>query len=328
MASTPASTAVYFGKVPSRGDFIKGNGHTQLIGMLDRWLSQSMEQMTTDPHWKAAYDAAAPLHFAFIGPRSRICVVGHLRPSHDASSRRFPFLTAATLETPEGALFRHAPAYFSQLWGRFKRIVEQTCAAPEPASVLQALQSVDCPSEIAAASHGDPLGIFLRTHTLGRLESLLESEEQPVDVRRILLALGLLLHPLLGSAQVNIEKGLSLPLPADPMYRDLTAGLWMSLVSGFLLRTSAELQILVGAREDRHRMVIGFNGAATSPLISFLSPRAMSQHNIELDDPDWVESHPELADDYGVAKLSSYLSRPDTSLESAVRTFNEVFIGA
>ncbi len=327
MANIPASTAIYFGKVPSRGDFIKGSGHTQLIAMLDRWLSQSMEQMTTDPHWKAAYDAAAPLHFAFIGPRSRVSVIGHLRPSHDASNRRFPFLTAATLDTAEGALFRHAPAYFSQLWGRFKRIVEQTCAAPEPTSALQVLQSVDLPNEIASASQGDPMGIFMRTHTLARLETLLDAEDRPTDVRRIFLALGLLLHPVLGSAQVNIEKGLSLPLPADPMYRDLTAGLWMSLVSGFLLRTSAELQILVGAHDDRHRMVIGFNGATASPLISFLSPDAMTRNNIELDDPEWVETHPELTHDYGVAKLSSYLCHPDTSLASAVHTFNEVFIG-
>jgi type VI secretion system protein ImpM len=327
MAQSQPTGAVYFGKVPSRGDFIKGSGQTQLIGMLDRWLSQSMEQMTSDPHWKSAYDTAAPLHFAFVGPRSRVSVVGHLRPSHDASHRRFPFLTATTIDAPEGALFRHAPAYFSQLWGRFKRITEQSCAAPEAAPVLQELQTLDCPGEIASASQGDPLGIFLRTHTLGRLESLLGAEKQPVDVRRIFLGLGLLLQPLLGSARITIEKGLSLPLPEDPMYRDLTAALWMSLISGFLQRTPAELQVLIGACNGQHRMIVGFNGATPRPLISLLSPHVMADNNIGLDDPDWVETHPDLTQNYGVAKLSSYLSRPDTALVSAVQSFNEVFLG-
>jgi type VI secretion system protein ImpM len=325
MAQAAISGATYFGKVPSRGDFIKGSGQNQLVSMLDRWLSASMEQMASDPRWKTDYDSAAPLHFAFVGPRSRLAVVGHLRPSHDASSRRFPFLTAATIETPEGALFRHAPAYFSQLWGRFKRITEQSCAAPEAAPVLQELQQLDCPAEIASAAQGDPLGIFLRTHTLARLQSLLDAED--VNVRRIMLGLGLLLSPLLGSARVNIEKGLSLPLPADPMYRDLTAALWMSLVAGFLSRTPAELQVLIGARQGRHRMVIGFNGATPRPLLSLLSPHLMVEANIELDDPEWVDAHPDLASNYGVAKLSSYLEQPDTALAFAVRTFNEVFIG-
>jgi len=327
MTHQQSASAVYFGKVPSRGDFIKGSGQSQLIGMLDRWLSQSMEQMTSDPHWKAAYDAAAPLHFAFVGPRSKVSVVGHLRPSHDASNRRFPFLTAATIDAPEGALFRHAPAYFSQLWGRFKRIAEQSCAAPEAAPVLQELQTLDCPREIASAAQGDPLGIFLRTHSVGRLENLLSTEQHSVDVRRIFLGLGLLLQPLLGSARISIEKGLSLPLPADPMYRDLTAALWMSLVTGFLQRTPAELQVLIGACNGQHRMVIGFNGATPRPLISLLSPHIMAENNIELDDPEWVETHPDLTQNYGVAKLSSYLSRSDTALVSAVKTFNEVFLG-
>lgn len=324
----PHSSATYFGKVPTRGDFIKGAGHNQLLTMLDRWLSSTMEQMADDPHWKSAYDTATPVHFAFVSPRSKVSVVGHLRPSHDASLRRFPFLTATTIDTEAGALFSHAPAYFSQLWGRFKRVTEQSCMADEASEPLKTLHQLDCQQEIAAAAHGDPLGVFLRTHTLGRLESLLDPEGGSVDVRRIFLGLGLLLSPLLGSARVTIEKGLSLPLPNDPMYRDLTAALWMSLVAGFIARNQAEVQLLIGARNNQHRMVIGFNGATPTPLVSLLSPRTMAESNIELDDPQWVETHPDMQNNYGVAKLSSYLARPDTALASTIKSFNEVFLGA
>lgn len=325
-ASHPQAT--YFGKVPTRGDFIKGNGQGQLLGMLDRWLSATMERLADDPHWKSTYDAAAPVHFAFVGPRSKVSVVGHLRPSHDASQRRFPFLTATTIDADEGALFSHAPAYFSQLWGRFKRVTEQSCTADEASIHLKALQHLDCQQEIATAAQGDPLGVFLRTHTLARLETLLSHEEAVVDVRRIFLGLGLLLSPLLGSARISIEKGLSLPLPSDPMYRDLTAALWMSLVAGFLARSQTEVQLLIGARHGQHRMVIGFNGATPQPLVSLISPNTMSASNIALDDPEWVETHPDMQRNYGVAKLSSYLAHPDTALASAIKSFNEVFLGA
>lgn len=319
--------ATYFGKIPTRGDFIKGSGQGPLLNMLDRWLSTTMEHMAADPHWKQAYDTATPVHFAFIGPRSKFSVVGHLRPSTDASRRRFPFLTVTAIDADAGALFSHAPAYFSQLWARFMRITAQSCSHEEAIDPLTSLQQLDCRQQIAAAAQGDPLGVFLRTHTVGRLETLIDPDDASIDVRRMFLALGLLLSPLLGSARGNIEKGLSLPLPGDPMYRDLTAALWMSLVAGFLARSQAEVQLLIGARDNRHRLVIGFNGATPHPLASLLSPRAAGDTNIELDDPEWVETHPRIHNDYGVAKLSTYLMRSDTSLAAAIKSFNEVFHG-
>ena len=79
----------YFGKLPSRGDFLKaqGNNH-QLIAMLDRWAGQGLEQLSQDVAWKQLYDMGHPLNFAILGSRSRAAIAGHLLPSTDASGRR------------------------------------------------------------------------------------------------------------------------------------------------------------------------------------------------------------------------------------------------
>lgn len=327
MTITQVASATYFGKVPSRGDFIKGNGQTQLIGMLDRWLSQSMELLAADPRWKTTYDNASPLHFAFVGARSRLSVVGHLHPSHDASNRRFPFLAATTIDRDDNVLFHSGPVYFSRLWNQFRRIVEQTCAADDPATTLHALAGIDCNSEISASGGSSTLENFLSGHTLAQFERLLKTGSRQVDTRRILIALGLLLRPLLGNGKGAIEKGLSLPLASDPMQRDLSAALWMSLVAGFLARSGAELQMLVAANGPQPRLILGFNGASAKTLLSGLAPDTSAQTNIVLDDPEWVDTHPGLTQEYGVAKLSSYLSRPDISLPAAITTFKEVFLG-
>lgn len=327
MTGTPAISATYFGKVPSRGDFIKGNGQAQLIGVLDRWLSRSMELLAADPRWKTTYDNAAPLHFAFVGARSRLSVVGHLHPSHDASNRRFPFLAATTIDRDDSLLFHSGPLYFSRLWNQFRHIVDQTCAADDPAIALHALGEIDCDDEINAAGRGNTLDAFLSTHTLAQFERLLVSDTRAVNIRRILLALGLLLRPLLGNGKGAIEKGLSLPLASDPLHRDLSATLWMSLVTRFLVRSGAELQMLVAAEGNQPRLILGFNGASAKTLLSGLAPDISADTNIVLDDPEWVDTHLGLAQDYGVAKLSSYLSRPDISLPVAVSTFKEVFLG-
>lgn len=86
-----------FGKLASRGDFIRTTANPALLATLDRWASQAMELLVSEARWKQLYDAAPPLDFALVGTRSRIVIAGHLRVSQDASQRRFPFMAAVPL---------------------------------------------------------------------------------------------------------------------------------------------------------------------------------------------------------------------------------------
>jgi len=327
MAAPGVSAATYFGKVPSHGDFIKGGGHAQLIHMLDAWVSRGMERMSEDPHWKIFYDNAPQLSFAFVGARSPLAIVGHLRPSHDASHRRFPFLAATTVDHADEHMFQCAPLSFTRLWGRLRGVVNQACAADDPAAALRGLSDLNCVEEIRLGTLGDPLARFMQTESVGRLAELLASPLRPVDVRRIILAFGLLLRPLRGQGTLAIEKDLSVPLPADPGYRDLVAALWLYLVSAFLRHTDSELQLLVGGIRGHERLVIGFNGASPRTLLNLLSPAIVADARVMLDDPEWIEDHHDLTHDHGVARLSSYLAQPAITLESVVHTFREVFLG-
>ena len=65
MNRAPTPTAVgYFGKIPSRGDFVKGSDNPALIKVLDDWLAFAMDLMSNDARGKLHYDSVAPLHFA------------------------------------------------------------------------------------------------------------------------------------------------------------------------------------------------------------------------------------------------------------------------
>jgi type VI secretion system protein ImpM len=89
-----AFTAVaigYFGKIPSRGDFVKACDNPALVMQLDDWLARAMDLLMADADWKARYDTVAPLHFAILGPRRRHAIAGHIVASADQSGRRFPF---------------------------------------------------------------------------------------------------------------------------------------------------------------------------------------------------------------------------------------------
>ncbi|MDD2874977.1 MAG: type VI secretion system-associated protein TagF [Azoarcus sp.] len=319
--------ASYFGKLPSRGDFVKGGKQMQLIGLLDRWTSSCMETFAENPRWKLLFDSAPELDFAFVVGQSNLAVVGHLKPSRDASGRRFPFIAAAAVERNDPLPFRCGPVGFTALWGILRRVVGQACTATSPADALGELLHLDCAASIEHALKRRPLDAYVRNTTLGQLAASLAPPASAQSVRRQILAIGLLMRPLLGRSTLSIEKGLCLPLPASVCERNRVAALWLFLVTALLRDTSCELQLLLGRINGHERMLIGFSGASPRPLLSMLSPLSVEENMIVLDDPDWIDRHPDLTADRGVARLSSYLAQPAITLESALITFKEVFLG-
>jgi type VI secretion system ImpM family protein len=43
MTQTVQAQIAYFGKIPSRGDFVKSAHNPQLLATLDRWIAEAME---------------------------------------------------------------------------------------------------------------------------------------------------------------------------------------------------------------------------------------------------------------------------------------------
>lgn len=166
---------------------------------------------------------------------------------------------------------------------------------------------------------------FIDFQTVAGLEQMLRAEGHTIRLRRTLLALGTLLQPVMSSGSSRLEKGLTLPLPADPLYRSLVASFWLELVSRFLQRADFELSLFLGRINGAERLVIGFNGASSRTLHSIISPLAYAEQNINIDDPEWVDQH--VSTEYGMGKFVSYLDQPQLSLRVAVDTFREVFIG-
>lgn len=318
----------YFGKLPTRGDFVKSDNNTQLLDTLDRWLSHSMELLAEDPGWKSVYDAWQPVQFAIVGSQSRIAIAGCIMASNDQSTRRFPFLTAAALpvDKPLGFMAR-SPLALARLWTRAGQQMRALVEASDPNEGLRALAQTPLAIETGAGAQAYDASFadFIDFQTVAGLEHMLQSQGQKLRLRNTLMALGLLLEPVFSAGSARLEKGLTLPLPSDPVYRSLVASFWLDLVSGFLRRGDCELAFFLCNVAGRERLVIGFNGASSRTLHGVMSPLAYAGVNIDIDDPGWVDQHAEGKQ--GVAKLASYLEQPQLSLRAAIDTFREVFLG-
>ena len=333
LAETPLPVS-YFGKLPTRGDFVRTSESHPLMGLLDRWAGQGVELLTQDPGWKQLYDEAQPMHFAFIGSRSRLGIGGHFLPSRDATDRRFPFLTATRLELsqPLGFIGR-SPLALSRLWSTLARLSRQALAAADAGEPLRELAESRIGMVADHAVYDAPFHDFLDLQDMGSLQTLLRESGHPqLTLKWTLPALGLLLQPVLAGGVAQVDKGLSLPLPHDPLYRSLVAAFWLDLVASFLADADVELAILIkeatrnGARApEGPRLVVGFHGADGRTLQAALDPQIAADRIIRIDDADWVESY--IEDDPALGRLVSYLERDELSMRTARTTFAETFLG-
>jgi type VI secretion system protein ImpM len=321
-----AAPVGYFGKIPSRGDFVKGGANPALIKVLDDWLAQAMDLMSSDARWKLQYDAVAPLYFAFMGPRRRQAIAGYIVASSDQSQRRYPFLTVTSVDVADPATFvPNAPLVLSRLWRHLETASSSVTGAPEPTEALQsaAAQSIDV--DLQASAYDAAFEDFLALNTVGSLDQMLAQSGYVGAVRQVLLALGLLLQPVMASSSSRLDKSLVLPLPNDPMYRNLVAAFWMHLITPFLARADFELALFITRLANRPALVLGFSGASAATLRAIMDSQAGLDRHIDFDELEWVE--PQVDADYAIKKLSTYLAQPTLSLTAACSSLHAAFLG-
>lgn len=316
----------YFGKLPSRGDFIRNQNDHQLIALLDRWADANLQSLAQATDWKQRYDETGGIHYAFLGSRSKLAIAGHLRASHDASGRRFPFLTAVRFEVPTPLPFMAcSPVALAPVWSELSRNSAAVVLADDPTAPLERVS--ECAfSGNGLSGHQAGYDHFLDSQTFSSIEAVLNAGRQSgVRAGQVLAAAGLLLQPLLTSQSVSVDRYMAFPLPADPLYRPMVASFWMDAVSSFLGR--ADYEVAMAIRDQAQpQLVVGFNGADREILAATIAPNLYREQIIAMDQSDWVEE--QLKSDYALAKLSTYFDRPDLSLARARTVFRETFLGA
>jgi type VI secretion system protein ImpM len=311
----------YFGKLPSRSDFIKAADNPTLAGLLDAWLAEVMNLVSAEPRWKLNYDAMRPLHFAFVGTRSRRAIAGHLAASSDSSRRRFPFLSMSAIEVDAPATFvPRSPLILSPLWHELDLLAEHVLDATDPDAALQALSNARVDIDPASEQHALAFSDFLERHTVTALEALLGSP----CVRRTILAVGLLLQPVRRSGAERLDKSLVLPLPLSERQRYLVAAFWLDLIAPFLQQADFELSLFFADVRGQPSLVIGFSGAAPETLAAIIDPHSAAEQQIHFDYAGWVDEL--IAGDARVQKLSAYLEQGQLSLRSVQALFHETFV--
>ncbi|MGF1527986.1 MAG: type VI secretion system-associated protein TagF [Candidatus Competibacterales bacterium] len=99
-----SSRAGFYGKLPSRGDFVARGLPRDFTNAFDAWLQEALthsRRQLGDERWTELFQNAPLWRFA-LSPRlcGRHSVVGVMMPSVDRVGRRFPLVIGLTLDQP------------------------------------------------------------------------------------------------------------------------------------------------------------------------------------------------------------------------------------
>lgn len=317
----------YFGKVPCRGDFIRSTQLPELTQTLDAWLTGAMQQLAADPHWKTVYDQMPAIDFLIAGSNSDHVLPGIVLGASDASGRRFPFVRVGVFNRKEHEheLASLVPAC-SNFWRQLRSSTTSFLTAQDADTADAALHGLEqelptpCFDVLQQQAHSQ-WQAFLNQTTLADLQAKLPGP----DMRQAMMATGILLQPLLTADIATLQKGMRFPLPLEEPWLPMLAAVWLSLADVFLERQAYEATLFVLRSAGAAELLLVFSSGDAHALASVMDARSRSEFFVDLAHSEWVEE--QISSDYGFRKLSNYLLQPQLSVQQALRSFREIFVG-
>ena len=325
--TTPPGNAIslYFGKIPSRGDFVKSVTGAKIVAHIDSWLTRGMEMLIAQPCWKGYYDDAGPIDFLFIAPHKRHAICGALIGSADASARRFPFAAATLFEIDDAlALLPVSPLLLERHVSRQRMLVQRAARVQDAADPLAILDGMPLETDLSLEEFIPAYRRFLLETTITDLAKAIDSGTEQATVRQMVLSIGYLLQTVRLNHALLPKRGLAIPLPHDPADAVFIKALWLDLVSTFLSETEFELGIFSCVHYGTPKLIVTFNGATPFAFHALFEEQAADQYLIDMAQAVWVEEY--AAQNAAAYKLSGYLEHDGLSLRHLVDIFRQEFL--
>jgi len=137
----------FFGKLPSRGDFLSRQLPQRLVQRLDDWLQDSLQYcIDADPDWETAFRDSPCWHFALGLGSEPGGLAGVMLPSRDRVGRDFPLILATPLATAPGLAF---PMDWAEGYRQLTLLAHEAVDTPlEPDPLAERLAMLPAPPAI------------------------------------------------------------------------------------------------------------------------------------------------------------------------------------
>ncbi|WEV49823.1 type VI secretion system-associated protein TagF [Acinetobacter sp. ESL0695] len=315
---TLSSTPFYYGKNPSRGDFIKSKGQNALTQTIDQWITQALDVCIKSDDFSVRYNNLAPLDFFIANPQGKNFLVANLVASEDSSGRKFPMVLGQFLEVQsplENMLY--APYAYKQVLLNLLRENISLRKVTNSTELLEHLADLNTQIEVFTAhGHTD----FLDEHTVYSFAKLMNMTM--AELAQMMIALGLLLQPVIQHGTGKLNKVLVIPIFNDTYKYEISA-FWVGLINQFIGKQNTD--VLIGVlHQESPVLLFGFQGTDIRALSDILIQDFSTSRWVALKDTAWIEQY--LDQNIGLVRLKQALCDRQMSLRQGIKMFMQIFI--
>lgn len=321
---------VYFGKLPSRGDFVRARANINETNIVDQWVSQALttsgpilqesalEQTDSE---NSSSEKTAVLNFSHIDTAANQIITGVMLPSHDSSDRSYPLIgfVMLHLDKPKSWM-NYLPIKSLGLWEGIYEVLTMAKAQTDNVKATEYLNDCLLAIDKNASTHYYD---FINTTTLQDMAVLMGINK--LQLVQQIIATGLLFLPTYTKGFNSLNKSICWTLTTDKASAIHMATFWHDLIHGFYQPHQLYLNTYLYRTSEHYRLILNF----TKPSGHLLSQLSSGEDTypddwVSIADSGWTQGY--IDEDIGLTRFNKLLLQDDLYLYDTRQLFKQIFL--
>lgn len=306
---------VYFGKLPSRGDFVRSRHNASEIDTIDNWISGALESLVQTSH-------PLPLiFFSHVDTVKNEVITGVIRHSTDSNNRIYPIIGMQVQYIEKIKNWtKYLPVKSLSVWETVDTALVQAQQAATDSGAIEQLNTTQLAIDDNAVTYYYD---FINAKTLVDITSKIGINKNQLIEQ--IIATGLLFLPTFSKGFIGLNKTLCWSLGNNKNTAINMATFWYDLIHGFYLPHEIKINTYFYQSSESYLLVVSFN----EPQTSVLGQLPQGTNNtvdswVIMDNSSWTQNY--IEEDIGLNRFYELLSQDHLYLYDIRQLFKQVFL--
>lgn len=309
------SPLIYFGKLPSRGDFVRARYNALEIDAIDDWISGALERS------EKASPALPLIFFSHVNTLDKEVITGVILPSNDNNDRIYPIIGMQMQYIEKIKNWtKYLPVKSFSLWQTIETALSQAKEATTDYDAIERLNNTRLTIDDNAVTYYYD---FINSITLNDIATKMVVNK--VQLIEQIIATGLLFLPTLSKGFIGLNKTLCWSLGTNKNMAINMATFWHDLIHGFYTPHEIKINTYFYQSSENYLLTLSFNDPQTDVLaqLSYGTNNTLDSWVI-MDNSNWTQNY--VKEDIGLSRFYELLSQDQLYLYDIRQLFKQVFL--